>query len=65
MAPPFMGPRSVPRIMPEIHLDEETIDRLDSLRLDDESYDEIITELLDIYEAEELALSYAGDHIPP
>lgn len=51
--------------MPEIHLDEETIDRLDSLRIDEESYDEIIIELLDIYEAEELALSYAGDHIPP
>ncbi|MFB6097438.1 MAG: hypothetical protein ABEJ74_08630 [Haloferacaceae archaeon] len=51
--------------MPEIHVDEETLERLNSLRIDGESHDEIVTELLDIYEAEELALSYAGDHIPP
>jgi hypothetical protein len=50
--------------MPEIHLDAETIDRLDSLRVDDESYDEIVTELLDIYEAEELTLQFGGDKLP-
>ena len=33
--------------MPQIHLDEETIERLDALRADDEEYDELVTELLD------------------
>jgi len=47
--------------MPEIHLEEKTIDRLDSLRVDDETYDELITELLNIYEAEELTLHRSGD----
>lgn len=42
--------------MPQIDVDEETIERLDSLRIEDESYDEIITELINIYEAEELTL---------
>ncbi|WP_226012610.1 DUF7557 family protein [Halomicrobium salinisoli] len=49
--------------MPSIELDEETIDRLDSLRIEDESYDEIVTELINIYEAEELTLFHAGDEI--
>ncbi|MDY6819673.1 MAG: hypothetical protein SVG88_13520 [Halobacteriales archaeon] len=49
--------------MPEIHLADETVDRLDSLRVDDESYDEIINELINIYEAEELTLSFAGDKL--
>lgn len=47
--------------MPTIELDEETIERLDGLRVEDESYDEIITELINIYEAEELTLFRAGD----
>ncbi len=47
--------------MPTVDLDEETIERLDSLRIEDESYDEIITELINIYEAEELTLFRAGD----
>lgn len=42
--------------MPTIELDEETIERLDSLRVDDESYDELINELINIYETEELTL---------
>lgn len=42
--------------MPTIELDAETIDRLDSLRIEDESYDEIVTELINIYQAEELTL---------
>ena len=42
--------------MPQIHLDEETVERLDALRVDDEEYDEIVTELINIYEAEELTL---------
>ncbi|MEF8820678.1 MAG: hypothetical protein V5A52_00225 [Halovenus sp.] len=46
--------------MSEIELDEETIERLDGLRVEDESYDEIVNELINIYEAEELTLFHAG-----
>ena len=47
--------------MVRIELDEETVDRLDGLRQDDETYDEIVTELLNIYEAEELTMFRSGD----
>ena len=47
--------------MPQIHLDEETIDRLDALRVDDESYDEIVTELINIYETDEFTLFKGPD----
>jgi hypothetical protein len=47
--------------MPSIELDEETVERLDDLRLTDETYDEIITELINIYEAEEFTLFKPGD----
>jgi len=47
--------------MPTIELDEETVERLDNLRVDDESYDDIVTELINIYEAEELTLFHSGD----
>ena len=47
--------------MPEIEVSEETRDRLDRLAVDDESYDELITELINIYEAEELTLFHGGD----
>ncbi|GGM65581.1 hypothetical protein J2752_000282 [Halarchaeum rubridurum] len=47
--------------MPKVHLDEETIERLDGLRTEDESYDEIVSELIDIYEAEELTMFHGGD----
>jgi len=47
--------------MPTIDIDEETIERLDSLRVEDESYEEIINELINIYQAEELTLFRAGD----
>jgi hypothetical protein len=47
--------------MPKIQLDDETIERLDGLRVDDESYDEIVTELINIYEAEEITLFHGGD----
>jgi hypothetical protein len=46
--------------MPTVELDEETVERLDSLRVDDESYDGIVTELINIYEAEELTLFTSG-----
>lgn len=49
--------------MPTINVDQETIDRLDNLRLEDESYDEIITELINIYEVEELTLFPTGDEV--
>jgi hypothetical protein len=42
--------------MPTVPLDDETIERLDAIRVEDESYDEIVTELLNIYEANERTL---------
>ena len=47
--------------MPTVELDADTIQRLDDLRVEDESYDETVTELINIYEAEELTLFHAGD----
>lgn len=47
--------------MPQVELDEETVERLDALRIDDESYDEIITELMNIYQASELTMFRSGD----
>lgn len=47
--------------MPEVQLSEETVERLDALRTNDESYDELVEELLNIYEAEELTLFHSGD----
>ena len=49
--------------MPKVQLDEETIGRLDSLRTEDESYDELVNELINIYEAEELTMFHGGDEI--
>jgi hypothetical protein len=47
--------------MPSVDLNEETMERLDSLRVDDESYDEVVTELINIYQAEELTLFRGSD----
>jgi len=47
--------------MPTVELDEKTVRRLDGLREEDESYDELVTELINIYEAEELTLFHGGD----
>lgn len=47
--------------MPTIELEEETIERLDALRVDEESYDELVTELINIYEASEYTMFHAGD----
>lgn len=49
--------------MPEIDLNEETIERLDDLRIDDETYDELITELINIYETSERTLFRVGDEL--
>jgi predicted CopG family antitoxin len=51
--------------MPEIRVSEETLERLDGLRREGESHDELLNELLNIYEAGELTLSHAGDHVGP
>ncbi len=47
--------------MPTVDLEAETIERLDALRIDDESYDEVINELINIYQAEELTLFRGSD----
>jgi hypothetical protein len=47
--------------MPKVELDEETVERLDAVRVDEESYDELINELINIYQAEELTLFRSGD----
>ena len=47
--------------MPQVHLDDETVKRLDALRVEDEEYDEIVTELINIYQASEMTLFHAGD----
>ncbi|WP_173862789.1 DUF7557 family protein [Salinigranum rubrum] len=47
--------------MPQIDVEEETLDRLDGLRVEDEEYDEIINELINIYKASEMTLFHAGD----
>jgi hypothetical protein len=47
--------------MPSVELDAETVDRLDDLRVEDESYDEVVAELINIYEAEELTLFHGGE----
>jgi hypothetical protein len=56
IATTFIRLRIEPSNMATIELDEETVERLDSLRIEDESYDEIVTELINIYEAEEMTL---------
>lgn len=47
--------------MPQVDLNEETVERLDALRIEDETYDELIAELINIYEVEELTLFHSGD----
>jgi hypothetical protein len=47
--------------MAQIQIDEETLERLDGLRVEDEEYDEIINELINIYRASEMTLFHAGD----
>jgi hypothetical protein len=47
--------------MMQIELNKETIEHLDSLRQASETYDELVTELINIYEAEELTLFGSAD----
>lgn len=47
--------------MPTIEVSEETVERLEGLQVEDETYDEIIDELINIYHAEELTLFHAGE----
>ncbi|WP_293031880.1 hypothetical protein [Natronococcus sp.] len=46
--------------MPTVELEEETVERLDGLRIEDESDDELVMELINIYEASEYTLFHAG-----
>ena len=47
--------------MPKVTLSDDTIERLDSHCEDGESYDELITELINIYESEEFTMHHSGD----
>lgn len=47
--------------MPQVHLEDETVARLDALRRGEEDYDDVVSELINIYEAEELTLHHSGD----
>lgn len=47
--------------MPKVDLDEQTIERLDALQIEDESYDELVNELINIYEAGEMTLQNPPD----
>ncbi len=49
--------------MPQVDLNEETIERLDSLRVEEESYDELVNELINIYEAGEMTIHQSGDQL--
>lgn len=49
--------------MPQVRLGEETVTRLDELRIEDETYDELINELINIYEATEMTLAHGGDEV--
>jgi len=48
--------------MPKVHLSDETIERLDGMREEDESYDELVAELINIYESDEFTLHHGGDY---
>jgi hypothetical protein len=50
--------------MPEITVSEETRERPDAMRDDEVSHDELVTELIDICEAEEPTMSFGGDRLP-
>ncbi|MFC5972417.1 hypothetical protein ACFPYI_13835 [Halomarina salina] len=47
--------------MPQVDLSEETVERLDALRIEEESYDDVVSELISIYEAEGLSMARGGD----
>ncbi|MFC6717736.1 hypothetical protein ACFQGT_08855 [Natrialbaceae archaeon GCM10025810] len=48
--------------MPTVELDEETVERMDALRVEDESYDELVNELINMYQASEYTLFHGGDY---
>ena len=49
--------------MPVVELEDKTIERLDALRIDNESYDEVVTERINSYENEGLTLSFGDDSV--
>ena len=48
-------------LMAQVTLDDGTVARLDELKIEDESYDELVNELINIYEATEMTLAHGGD----
>ena len=46
--------------MPQIHLDDETVERLDALRADGEEYDELVRELISVCDADARPLFESG-----
>ncbi len=49
--------------MPEITVSQETLERLEGLQRDGETHDELVTELINIYEASERTLAHGGDRV--
>lgn len=47
--------------MPTIEIEEETLRKLEALQIEDESYDDIISELIGIYQASEMNLAFGGE----
>lgn len=48
--------------MPKIELEEQTVERMDGLLEDDQTYDELVNELINILQAEEMTLFHGGDY---
>ena len=48
--------------MPKIELGDQTVERMDALLEDDQTYDELVNELINILQAEEMTLFHGGDY---
>jgi hypothetical protein len=46
--------------VPDVHLDERTVRRLDALRTGDQSYDDVVATLCNVAETQELALRHGS-----
>jgi len=57
----FLAVRLHSLCMPQIDLEERTLTELEALREAEQSYDELIVELMNIYEASETTLHHSGD----
>lgn len=47
-----------------IPLRRETLEQLDHLREEGQTYDQLVTELINIYRTAELSIAHGGDAIP-